>query len=62
MLKITEICFIVCLLKKKQSKIAEKISPYSGHTRGGGGQDGKWSHFPPFFLEPFPKLLCALVV
>ena len=38
-------------LKKNAEKI---ISPNWGHTRW-GGQDGKWSHFPPFFLEPFPK-------
>ena len=24
---------------------------------GGGGQEGKWSHFPPFFLLPFPYSL-----
>ena len=25
--------------------------------QGEGGQDGKWSHFPPlFFFEPFPNL------
>ena len=40
----------------KTLKNAEKISPNSGHTRGGGGgQDGKWSHFPPFFF-PNPSL------
>ena len=38
------------------------MSPNSGHTRGeggeGGGQDGKWSHFPPFFfLNPSLRLL-----
>ena len=30
-------------------------------TLGGGGQDGKWSHFLPFFLEPFPKLFRQFV-
>ena len=27
---------------------------------GGEGQDEKWSHFPPFFFEPFPKSVCVL--
>ena len=34
-------------IKKKRQK---KFPPNSGHRRGGGGQDGNWSHFPPFFL------------
>ena len=33
-------------------KTQTKFSPNSGHNRGGGGQDGKWSHFPPFFFTP----------
>ena len=34
-----------------------KISPNLGHTKGeGGGQYGKWSHFPLLFLTlPLPS-------
>ena len=38
-------------IKKKRQK---KISPNSGHSRGGGGQDGKWSHFTPVFFLTLP--------
>ena len=31
-------------------------SPNAGHIWG-GGQDGKWSHFPPVFLKTIPNTL-----
>ena len=53
MSKRTKICFNVCQMVWNKKKRQKKISPNSGHSRGGGGQDGKWSHFPPlFFLNP----------
>ena len=53
--KRTKICFNVCQIIWNFKKMPKKISPNLGHSRGGGGQDGKWSDFPPFFLKLFPK-------
>ena len=39
------------VIETSKKKCQKFFLPNSGHTRGGGGgQDGKWSHFPPFFL------------
>ena len=49
---------------KKVAK--KKIPPNSGQSWGvvgGGGRNGKWSHFPPFFVvvEPFSSLIVFLM-
>ena len=38
--------------KQKRRNIFHLIQVTIG---GGGGQDGKWSHFPPGFFDAFPK-------
>ena len=52
MLKITKNLFH-CLpnLMKTLKKTPKKFHLTRVTLGGGGGQDGKWSHFPPFFLE-----------
>ena len=59
----TKIFFIVCQMLQTLKKNTDIFSPNSSHNWGGGGrgggQDGKWSHFPPFFYPSLKKCIPA---
>ena len=44
------------ILGKARKRLTQHIfSKKRPHQGGGPGGDGKRPHFPPFFIEPFPK-------
>ena len=38
--------------KEKKSKLKFHLTQVTGRGGGEGGQDGMWSHFPPFWFDP----------
>ena len=51
MAKRTKMCFNVCQMLKNKKEMPT-IFFYLTRVTVGGGQDGKWSHFPPLFFNP----------
>ena len=39
------------IIEIKQKETQKKVTQPESHIGEGGGQDEKWSHFNPFFLE-----------